>query len=1015
MKCANSRWVFLIPFLALVPSRGSGQTNPADRFAEIAASQAGESQELITSQPPKLPDKILPYGPHDPAAVFQPADKLDTPEKLAAALAAARRDTARFLENHSAPQAATRKIQKLETFAWRIATPDDWQNFPAVLNGAGEWQQVKIPHYGEPLGKTNTFYRTTFTLDSWKANEAVFIRFRGVDYKAHVFVNGALAGSHEGFFAPFEFDVTRFVRPGENTLFVQVDNDFPTLGVVNDPKYPDLMGDKIYAATGPGFDDPDAGWHHDPPGMGICQPVSVEIRPRIHVHDIFVRPLPESQSAEASVEVWNCDTAPREVQIHFSVNGLNFEQSVLANQAVGKPDQAGGGVNFYRVRFPMPQFRWWTPDEPWLYDFQVSVACPQIGTADNAQRQFGMRSFRLDESTEPKGTFFLNGKEIRLRGANTMGFEQQDVMRGDSNQLRDDFLLAKIAHLNFLRITQRPVQEEVYDMADRLGLMIQTDFPLFGHMRPNQFAEGVRQAAEMERLIRPHPSCVLVTYMNERFSDQKSRGKMDRRMGRQEMERFFTAMDQAVLSQNPDRAIKPVEGDYDSPAPGLPDNHCYTLWYFRNGIDFGLLHKGFWQPVKPGWNYACGEFGAEGLDRLELMRARCPPNWLPATVDEKNWTPARIARAQTAEMYPNFFDKPDSIEGWIEASREHQAWSARMMTEAFRRDNRMVSFALHLFIDAWPTGWMKAILDVERQPKPAYFAYREALTPLMANIRTDRWKFFSGEKMKCEFWICNDTHDTLAKPMLAWQLEVDGKVIHARRISAEVRPVEARFQGFTAIPAPEVAQRTPAKLRLALFDGDKLVHDTSIDVEFFPEPKPARTPVKIVGEKNGPAAQLVRELGLRDQKDAKIYLIDDFAAYEKGRTEIDAAIQNGARAIFLNLPKGVYVLPGSSAGVIVQSANPHFLSRATGHPLVDGFEPFDFRLWFDEKAGFITPLANGKFNGDGWNAILKAQGINAVAERVVGHGRVVLCEALLAGRVKVNPTARMFAERLLSE
>ena len=48
---------------------------------------------------------------------------------------------------------------------------------------------------------------------------------------------------------------------------------------------------------------------------------------------------------------------------------------------------------------------------------------------------------------------------------------------------------------------------------------------------------------------------------------------------KEELERFFTAADQIILSINPDRVIKPVDGDYDPPAAGLPDNHCYTLWY----------------------------------------------------------------------------------------------------------------------------------------------------------------------------------------------------------------------------------------------------------------------------------------------------------------------------------------------------------------------------------------------------------------------------------------------------
>jgi len=46
---------------------------------------------------------------------------------------------------------------------------------------------------------------------------------------------------------------------------------------------------------------------------------------------------------------------------------------------------------------------------------------------------------------------------------------------------------------------------------------VQTDLPLFGGLRVNQFTEAVKQAEEMERLVRSHPSTVVVTYMNERF------------------------------------------------------------------------------------------------------------------------------------------------------------------------------------------------------------------------------------------------------------------------------------------------------------------------------------------------------------------------------------------------------------------------------------------------------------------------------------------------------------------
>ena len=75
-----------------------------------------------------------------------------------------------------------------------------------------------------------------------------------------------------------------------------------------------------------------------------------------------------------------------------------------------------------------------------------------------------------------------------------------------------------------------------------------------------------------------------------------------------------------------------------------------------------------------------------------------------------------------------WFDTQSSLAEWVQVSQAHQNWIVRMMTEAFRRDARMNSIAIHLFIDAWPSGWMKTIVDCERRPKPSFFAYREALT-----------------------------------------------------------------------------------------------------------------------------------------------------------------------------------------------------------------------------------------------------------------------------------------------
>lgn len=1012
-----------------------------DVFARIASQRETEQRAaLVEPQPPALPAVSLSARRHDPAAAFKPLPKLDTPAKLQRELARQRRRFAPFMRDLSPALESLRQVMPITMFEWRLQTDEDAADFGRVLAGVGEWQPVSIPHYGGPIGKATAYYRATFNLGAQAAPERRwFIRFKGVDYKAHVFVNGAYLGSHEGFFAPFEFDMTRIACAGENTLLVVVENDAIMLGNETWDKLQGVdafhEGDKVYAATGPGWDDPQVGWHHCPPGMGIYQDVFIEARAPIHIHDVFVRPLPAEGRAEAWIEVNNAHAVYQPVALRLSVYGQNFRQTVFADRVFSVGD-AGPGVNYYRLSFDMPRARVWDVDAPWLYQAQVKLLDESGKLLDTARCQFGMRSFHMDDGPEAaergeRGRLYLNGRQIRLRGANTMGFEQQDVMKKDWDQLRDDILLARICHMNYWRITQRPVQPEVYEMCDKLGFLTQTDLPLFGQLRRNQFAECVRQVEEMERLVRGHPCNIMISYINEPFPN--ARGKPHRHMTRAEMESFFLAADQAVRLANPDRVIKAVDGDYDPPAPGLPDNHCYTCWYNGHGIEPGKLHKGFWQKVKPGWMYGCGEFGAEGLDSVELMRKYYPPEWLPQTLEEEAaWTPDHIPSAQTGKYHYMFFETPRTLAGWVAASQRHQAWATRIMTEAFRRDNRMTSFAIHLFIDAFPDSWMKAIMDYERQPKPAYFAYREALTPLMASLRADRTAYFAGEEMTVECWVCNDTHNT-PPAELRYQLEADGRVLFAQRAKAKVEKCRSTFQGFLKLRAPQVSRRSKAVLRLALFEANgRQIHDTAVEFDVFPAQRdqdndglPRRA--HIVGRRNGKAAQLARELGLRPifagaiRPDDAI-LIDDMARYAAQQSLIEFAVQDGALAVFVELPAGNYEIGGSTLRVEpCGMGGRHFVSRDTGHPLVEGFQPEDFKFWYDPAVDRPSPLLDTVLDAPGWTPTLMSgnggwevdwRATPAAVEKQHGAGAYRVCQVKLAGRL-VNPVARIFAERLL--
>lgn len=936
-----------------------------DVFANIAASGIGGRKELLYDpKPPKIKKKPckLKAGEFTPISVEK---KISTREELYEKLSEMREKYTPFLKN-LAPE--------IKEYKERIELSE------FLLNGE---EKITIPHYMGPLGYAKKVYETTFTLLEVSKDKAYYATFGGVDYYATVYINGECVGKHEGFFSPFEFEISSAVKAGENALKIVCENDSIYGGSPFD-KGIKLEGDKLYAATGLGWDDPLVGWHHCPPGMGVYNKVGIEIRPRTHFTSLFVRPILDEKKAEVWAEVECADYAHNYVSFKSSLYGQNFEKCVFENDeytpktmlTVGRgdslteadvKDSLGGGIpmpaqygkNIYKFVIDIPDPKVWDLDSPYLYQLQVELIL-NGECIDKTKASFGMRSFVQDIESKPRGMFYLNGRKIRLRGANTMGFEQQDVLRGDFEQLIDDILLAKLCNMNFLRLTQRPVQDEVYTYCDMLGLMTQSDLPLFGCMRRSKFAEGIRQAEEMERLIRNHPCNVIISYINEPFPNANN--KPHRHLNREELEGFFSCCDKAVKLQNPDRVIKHVDGDYDPPCESLPDNHCYPMWYNGHGIDAGMLHRGYWLSIKPDWYCGCGEFGAEGLDFADLMKRRYPADWL-----KEPFFPGNIVYAQTGNFYHFFYDKQDSIEDWVSASQEHQGFSTKLMAEAFRRNNLMITFAIHLFIDAWPSGWMKTIMDCERNPKKAYFEYRNALEPLTLSLRTDRFTYYEGEKIDIEAFICNDTHLKSKDYKIVYELYSEGKALMHGEMVARFDSCEAKYSSSASLVAPKTDDRTKYLLRAILVD------------------------------ENG------RSVTYKEQS----FEVFKHISYEK----------NDKVRIITDLPVGEHMIAGERVTVKECGMLPlHFASRKTGHEFVKGLEARDVSYFFDKKADMITPLLKKTFTADGFTPILLSGNkdergdwceVYAAAEKVVDGVRTVICFVDLR---EENP----IAERLLA-
>ena len=964
------------------------KNNPSqDFFAELANNHVATKKDMLKESPP-MAIQVTPVAlSEDHSAPEAAPVSMHTHEELKLALQQMRNDYAPFLQNLAPELPAVSQVAELTHF---------------VLDGK---EEITLPHYGGPLGYAVKNYETIFSLPEISTDQAVYLSFGGVDYIATVYVNGECAGSHEGFFSPFEFNVTRLVKPGDNTLRIQVENDYIWMG--NRSGSTRTQGDKIYAATGLGYDEPVEGWHHCPPGMGIYNYVRVEIRDRLSITDVYVRPLLEEKAAEIWVELENSTYDSLAASFDISIYGQNFPATVVEHLRIDpvlayikcddivftdnrqernisyrildakaaaadpsitsySPMVAMKGKNIYKIRIPMGDFRLWSPEKPYLYQAQVSVFVDEK-LCDNAVQQFGMRSFTQDTDNIPKGRLFLNGQKIKLRGANTMGFEQQDVLRKDFDQLIDDILLAKICNMNFWRFTQRPVQDEIYTYCDRLGLMTQTDLPLFCCMRRTKLAELVRQAEEMTKLVRKHPCNVMLTYINEPQPDYTFSAP-HRHFERAEMDIAFEVLDHAIGLMAPEAVIKHVDGDYNPPTKNsIQDVHTYTLWYNCHEIEYGRLHRGYWVDYDTEWCCGCGEYGVEALDPVDLMKRRYPKEWL-----SEPFHPNNIPRSQVGRAHRDFYEQPTSIEDWVEQSQIHQAFGTKDMTEAFRRKPEMVTTAIHLFIDAWPSGWMKTIMDCERTPKKAFFAYRDALTPVLVSLRSDRFTYYSGEKISIESYLCNDTNREDSNCRIIFELyNSKGEKLQSGSAHGAFKNCDVTYVANAEFEISEVCDREKFTLKAIAYDGQgEFLSSNEFSFEVFE----------------------------------------------------DVEIPKNDNVVIINPTVGEHTIAGETVTVssFPWDQGRHFVSAYTGHKAVKEFRKNDFRFWYSKEDDKISPLTDYTFRAEGFTPILTQRnpGIkeNGGMSMVVGE-KVVDGTHYIVSTLNIrteNPIAKRFLKALMS-
>jgi len=410
-------------------------------------------------------------------------------------------------------------------------------NFEAseTLNVPGDWntQKERLFFYEGPV-----WYKRWF---SYKQREhtRLFVYFGAANYFTRVYLNGKPLGEHEGGFTSFNFEVTGEVKDGDNFLVVEVNNARRADGV------PGLNTDW---------------WNYG----GLTRDVLLVEVPETFVRDYSIQ---LAKGSLGEVAGWaQLDGSPHAQTVTIEIPEAGVRKTF-------SPD-ANGRAEF---RFPA-KLGLWSPENPRLYDVVISAG------ADAVHDSIGFRT------VEVKGTqIVLNGKPIFLRG---MSMHEEAPIRGGRAFSQEDAqtLLgwAKELGCNFVRLTHYPHNENEIRLADRLGLLVWSEIPVYWDIawkNPATFANAEAQLSEMIARDRNRAAVIFWSLSNETPVDPGRLTflqKLAEDARQLDPTRLITSAMNHVTEAGPDRRIldDPLGESLD--VLGLNE---YLGWYFGRPED----------------------------------------------------------------------------------------------------------------------------------------------------------------------------------------------------------------------------------------------------------------------------------------------------------------------------------------------------------------------------------------------------------------------------------------------
>ena len=654
------------------------------------------------------------------------------------------------------PQRSGRITVDLGGAWYRWADVEGDPSFPApgarASGGVPEgvdWRRVVVPdNYGADEEHSRQFgpvwYRRRFpdprsgSLPESPARAR--LRFGAVDYLADVWLNGEHLGHHEGYFAPFAFDVTDRLRR-DNELVVAVQDPLEDLDpsvlffehrkrvIKGTLKYHDSrpggLPGRMIGPLAPGEDPwvwtPELG--QSMTTGGITGPVTLERNRDLTLDAVFVTPLAPDGATQVAAVVTNhgrTEATADRLTLHLDVAGEHVAVTFDAPNGTGRVDFV----------VDLGALDRWEPagsshGTPVVHTATATLAYGDLAL-DRRTVRFGRRLARVVTDDDGHARHFeVNGRPVFVKAVNYIPWQHfAEVGRSFYDR---DLRMVVDAHGNSVGVHAHVQSPHCYDAADAAGVLVFQDFALQWfydsgtETNPGFVEKAAAQIAEMGYLLYNHPSVVYYACHNEparMFSGLTGVPADDEPDTDRGEAHLDAALERSLRSVDDSRHVHQASGIGD-------DAHNY----YGSLAGRSLYRVG----EQPAWFVSEYGFPTTGPQATKFG----DHGWPPDTEQLRDWV-SRLSFGGTTVAYAGLPSRYLSLAAWADATEAYGAELCKYQTEWFRahRGAPFMGYRWHFWSDWW--GYAGAgLVDVDRVPKGTYHAWQAANRPLLVVALAD--------------------------------------------------------------------------------------------------------------------------------------------------------------------------------------------------------------------------------------------------------------------------------------